>query len=215
MPVRLGAAVATFWSQTLLFHCHEPIHSPPVAMAGMTQVAVRRRSVAAPAADALEPAAVAKRALVVARATALGVLGDREAAADVAQEVAIVAVRKARTLREPAALDGWLHKIAVRTALAQARRGRRRLAAEHAHYDATVAAASTQDDAKLVHLLELLADLPARQRAALTLRYVHDLPDAAIGRALGCRTGTVRSLLSRGRAAIRASHQASTTRTQR
>ena len=28
---------------------------------------------------------------------------------------------------------------------------------------------------------------PPRQRAALTLRYVHDLPDAAIARALGVR----------------------------
>ena len=52
-------------------------------------------------------------------------------------------------------------------------------------------------------MLDLLAGLPPRQRAALTLRYVHDLPDAAIARALGCRTGTVRSLLSRGRAALR------------
>ena len=52
-------------------------------------------------------------------------------------------------------------------------------------------------------LLDLLAGLPPRQRAALTLRYVHDLPDAAIAKALGCRTGTVRSLLSRGREALR------------
>jgi DNA-directed RNA polymerase specialized sigma24 family protein len=33
---------------------------------------------------------------------------------------------------------------------------------------------------------------------------VHDLPDAAIARALRCREGTVRSLLSRGREAVRA-----------
>ena len=44
----------------------------------------------------------------------------------------------------------------------------------------------------------------ARQRAALTLRYVHDLTDAEIARALRCRPGTVRSLLSRGRDAVRA-----------
>jgi RNA polymerase sigma-70 factor (ECF subfamily) len=50
----------------------------------------------------------------------------------------------------------------------------------------------------------VLEGLPARQRAALTLRYVHDLPDAAIARALRCRHGTVRSLLSRGREAVRA-----------
>jgi DNA-directed RNA polymerase specialized sigma24 family protein len=49
--------------------------------------------------------------------------------------------------------------------------------------------------------------MPARQRAALTLRYVHDLPDDAIARALRCRPGTVRSLLSRGRDALRAAMQ--------
>ena len=53
------------------------------------------------------------------------------------------------------------------------------------------------------HALALLAPLPPRQRAALTLRYVHDLPDDAIARALGCRPATVRSLLSRGREALR------------
>jgi DNA-directed RNA polymerase specialized sigma24 family protein len=50
--------------------------------------------------------------------------------------------------------------------------------------------------------------MPARQRAALTLRYVHDLPDTAIARALKCRPGTVRSLLSRGRDAVRAAVEA-------
>jgi RNA polymerase sigma-70 factor (ECF subfamily) len=56
---------------------------------------------------------LAGRALVVARRTALGVLGDREAAADVAQEVALQAVRRRQSLREPAALDAWVHRIAV------------------------------------------------------------------------------------------------------
>lgn len=49
----------------------------------------------------------------------------------------------------------------------------------------------------------LLHALPARQRAALVLRYFHDLPDEEIGACLHCRTGTVRSLLSRGLAALR------------
>src|SRR5919198_6669278 len=76
---------------------------------------------------------VARRALQVARRTALGVLGDAEAAADVAQEVAITAVRRAGSLRDPAALDAWLHRIAVRAALAEARRGRHRREAETEH----------------------------------------------------------------------------------
>ena len=143
---------------------------------------------------------VAGRALRVARRTALGVLGDPEAAADIAQDVAITAIRRAASLRDPAALDAWLHRIAVRAALREARRAGRRRAAERAVHDPPPAA--TDDD--LAGSLALLDGLPARQRAALTLRYVHDLPDAAIAGALRCRTGTVRSLLSRGREAVRA-----------
>jgi len=49
----------------------------------------------------------------------------------------------------------------------------------------------------------LLARLPARQRAALVLRYYSDLPDGEIAAALDCRVGTVRSLISRGLATLR------------
>jgi len=150
--------------------------------------------------DDLTDDRVARRALQVARRTALGVLGDTEAAADVAQDVAITAVRRAASLRDPAALDAWLHRIAVRAALREARRAGRRREAERAGHDPP----ERLDDHALTGALALLDDLPARQRAALTLRYVHDLPDATIARALRCRPGTVRSLLSRGREAVRA-----------
>jgi RNA polymerase sigma-70 factor (sigma-E family) len=49
----------------------------------------------------------------------------------------------------------------------------------------------------------LLRTLPNRQRAALVMRYFHDLPDDEIADALGCRAGTVRSLISRGLASLR------------
>src|SRR5205809_419965 len=119
---------------------------------------------------------VAARALQVARRTALGIFGDGEAAADIAQDVAITAVRRAGSLRDPAALDAWVHRIAVRAALREARRAGRRRAAERAGHDPPPL---TLDD-DLAGSLALLDGLPARQRAALTLRYVHDLPDAAI-----------------------------------
>lgn len=44
----------------------------------------------------------------------------------------------------------------------------------------------------------LLGGLPARQRAAVVLRYFHDLPDEQIADVMGCRPVTVRSLVSRG-----------------
>jgi RNA polymerase sigma-70 factor (sigma-E family) len=55
----------------------------------------------------------------------------------------------------------------------------------------------------------LLRTLPDRQRAALVLRYFHDLPDEEIASTLDCRVGTVRSLISRGLAALRAASGAS------
>jgi RNA polymerase sigma-70 factor (sigma-E family) len=49
-------------------------------------------------------------------------------------------------------------------------------------------------------LLDTLSD---RQRAALVMRYFHDLSDEEIAESLNCRVGTVRSLISRGLAALR------------
>jgi RNA polymerase sigma-70 factor (ECF subfamily) len=124
------------------------------------------------------------------------VLGDAATAEDIAQEVAIVAIQRARSLKDPDKLDAWLHKVAVRKAIDETRRRRRRPTVPfEPHHD--------PPDAPLDHALSVLAPLPPRQRAALTLRYVHDLPDDAIARALGCRPATVRSLLSRGREALR------------
>ena len=144
---------------------------------------------------------LAARVLTIARRTALGVLGDAESAADVAQEVALRALRHRHALRNPDALDAWVHRIAVRAALREGERARRRREAERARA-ALHADASSADP--LAETLAVLDGLPPRQRAALTLRYVHDLPDAAIARALRCRPATVRSLLSRGREAVRA-----------
>ena len=140
---------------------------------------------------------LAARALALARSTALGVLGDPSAAEDVAQEVAIVALE--RSPRDPAKLDAWLHRVAVRKAIDETRR-RKRPPDRRARRVATTSASRTRGIARA---LALLRPLPPRQRAALTLRYVHDLPDDAIARALGCRPATVRSLLSRGREALR------------
>jgi RNA polymerase sigma-70 factor (sigma-E family) len=63
--------------------------------------------------------------------------------------------------------------------------------------DATAAIADRDE------LWPLLQALPARQRAALVLRYFHDLSDDQIAAALECRAGTVRSLISRGLATMR------------
>lgn len=50
---------------------------------------------------------------------------------------------------------------------------------------------------------DVLLQLPDRQRAAIVLRFYEDLPEAEIARVLGCRPGTVKSLIHRGLAKVR------------
>ena len=47
-------------------------------------------------------------------------------------------------------------------------------------------------------MLDALARLGVRQRTALVLRFYADLSEADVARALGCRPGTVKSLVHRG-----------------
>lgn len=49
----------------------------------------------------------------------------------------------------------------------------------------------------------LLGRLPARQRAAMVLRFYEDLGDAEIARVLDCAVGTVRSYISRALTSLR------------
>jgi RNA polymerase sigma factor (sigma-70 family) len=48
-----------------------------------------------------------------------------------------------------------------------------------------------------------LGELSERQRAAIVLRFFHDLPDDEVAQVLECRVGTVRSLISRSLSALR------------
>lgn len=52
-------------------------------------------------------------------------------------------------------------------------------------------------------LFDALERLPYRQRAAIVLRFYEGLPEADIAHLLGCRVGTVASLVHRGLAELR------------
>lgn len=158
-------------------------------------------------ADAREQ--VAARALSLSLKTAAGVLASREHAADVAQEVAVQTLRHLPKLREPGAFDGWVQRIAVRETLRQARKRRLRWTREQPadHLPERAASATTSDVGLRQALKRALAALPPRQRVAVVLKYVHDLTEAEIAAALDCPPGTAASLLSRGRAALRANRE--------
>lgn len=52
-------------------------------------------------------------------------------------------------------------------------------------------------------LVRLLLQLPARQRAAIVLRYWEDLSEAETAAVMGCSTGTVKAATSRGMQRLR------------
>lgn len=153
------------------------------------------------AAERARPDDEAERVLGIAYRYALGVLRDREAAADVAQDVTVRVVTRRGSLRDPEALEAWVRTIAIRAAIREAERSRRRRSAEREHGAREVRPSAPPE--AVGHAIALLDGLPPRQKAALTLRYVHDVPDDEISRILRCRPATVRSLLSRGREAVR------------
>jgi RNA polymerase sigma-70 factor (ECF subfamily) len=153
----------------------------------------------------------ARRALTIALRTAAGIMGSREQAADIAQDVALDVLRSLDRLREPEAFDAWVRKIAVRHTLRALRKQRARpadvplalaweaadLPAEERDRDLVIAARGA--------LTQAMTTLPPKQRVALALRYVHDLTDREIAEALGVRRGTVNALLSRARSTLRES----------
>jgi RNA polymerase sigma-70 factor (sigma-E family) len=51
--------------------------------------------------------------------------------------------------------------------------------------------------------MQLLAHLSDRQRAAVVMRYLHDMTDQEIAASIGCRAVTARSLISRALSAMR------------
>jgi RNA polymerase sigma factor (sigma-70 family) len=163
------------------------------------------------AGDPEAAAALARRACRLALRTAAVIVQSREEAADVAQDVAIDVLGSLRKLRDPDAFDAWVHRITVRHAMRLLRRRHRARDAETplalvAEADEPVAPAGPDRLTALSArgaLAAGLAGLPARQRLALALRYVHDLSDEEIAHSLGCRVGTAHALLSRGRAALR------------
>jgi RNA polymerase sigma factor (sigma-70 family) len=58
-------------------------------------------------------------------------------------------------------------------------------------------------DVGLIELRDALTALPIRQRSAIVLRYLCDLPEEEIAGILKCRRATVRTLVRRGLAELR------------
>ncbi|MBI3683076.1 MAG: RNA polymerase sigma factor [Acidobacteria bacterium] len=102
--------------------------------------------------------------------TAYRILGNWADAEDVAQEAFVRLHRRGLGFSNEAALGGWLYRVTVNLCLDAAIREQQK-----------------------VTLMAALPTLPARERAAVVLREIEELPTAEVAAILGSTEGTVRS----------------------
>ncbi len=127
------------------------------------------------------------------------ILGDRHDAQDLTQEA--LARAFARWRRVAGYDEAWITRVSTNLALGEVRRRERsrRLTVEDAGSPAVDALV-----AQRAELVAVLRGLSRRQREVVALRYLADLPETDVARALGCSVGTVKQHASRGLAALRA-----------
>jgi RNA polymerase sigma factor (sigma-70 family) len=136
------------------------------------------------------------------RARAMGVrmgLG-REEAEDVALDALAVAYDRWGRVRDLGYRDAWLFKVNANLALRRLKKRRRPVLAPVAW----TSSSSPEDEVtSRLALQGVVAGLPRRQRQVLVLRYLADLPEEDVARALGINIGSVKTHASRGRATLR------------
>lgn len=114
------------------------------------------------------------------------ITGSNAVAQEVVQD-AFLRLGNARDVREPAA---YLRTIVVNLSRTAIRRGARTVAMPHEPI--------ALDPPEIDELWQQVQQLPEKYRTALALRFYADLSEAQMAETMGCRPGTVKSLVSRG-----------------
>jgi RNA polymerase sigma factor (sigma-70 family) len=128
--------------------------------------------------------------------------GDVDAAQDIAQEAFVRVGRRLFGLRDPQYAHAYLYRTVLNLCRGRARRLKIERAAlqvlksdqRHQAPDITEQGGINQHD----EMWRALLLLPARQRAALFLRYYQDLSEAQTAEVLLCSVSAVKSLVNRG-----------------
>jgi RNA polymerase sigma-70 factor, ECF subfamily len=147
---------------------------------------------------------------------AMNLLGDRDEALDLSQEVFLRVFRTIHRFRGQSSLRTWIYRIAVNQARNRHRFWRRRHRADQVSLDEHLAAHGefvSEGDAtpervlaqkELAARLQVALDrLPFDQRTAIVLREIDGLSYDEIAFSLGLAIGTVKSRLTRARQALR------------
>jgi len=148
---------------------------------------------------------------------ALHLLGDRDEALDLSQEVFLRVFRTIHSFRGQSALKTWIYRIVVNQARNRQRFWRRRRRADQVSLDQHVAehgdlrqpGDGSSPDRAFVRkelaskLWSALNDLPFDQRTVVVLREIDGLSYDEIAFSLGVAVGTVKSRLTRARQVLR------------
>jgi RNA polymerase sigma-70 factor (ECF subfamily) len=125
------------------------------------------------------------------------------------QDALVIAWRDLTMLRDPDRFDAWLHRLVVRSCVAEATRNRRLVA--HLRVLPVDLPTSTDEFLSVADRDQLergFRRLPAEQRVILALRHYAGLEPTEIADALGIPAGTARSRLHHAHRAMRAALEA-------
>lgn len=129
-------------------------------------------------------------------------VGDPRVAEELCQDALVRLVENWHDVREMDCPDAWVTRVAVNLSrsrwrrLSAQRRAMRRLAEPPP---------STADALHAIAIRDALARLPERQRCAITLRYLRDLPVADVALLMRCSPATVKTHLQRALQSLRQS----------
>jgi RNA polymerase sigma factor (sigma-70 family) len=132
--------------------------------------------------------------------------GDRDRAEDLVHDAFIKTVAKLPTMRDTDRFEAYLRQSVANAVISWGRRRgveRRWLQRQTVGHQSWSHDAAAEEIGGAEHVVALLSLLPPRQRLAVTARICLDLSDAQTAALLGCSTGTVKSLTSRGLATLR------------
>jgi RNA polymerase sigma-70 factor (ECF subfamily) len=127
--------------------------------------------------------------------------GSAAEAEEVAQDAFVKLIEKWRKVREYDDIEAWVRTVAVRMMISRHRR--RQVATLGLGRLASGAETSTAGPTpNRLDVADALSSLPIGSRAVVLLHHVHDLPVDEVAALLRLPTGTVKSRLSRARAAL-------------